>query len=361
MLTAVPINQANHHRLKPQYGEFSLAAKPEYSWHVTPPHIDELMVLFENGTMEGFMAIDDAEDPTGSRCEGFILYALEPHGAIEINVTYIPTDNSNTQTITDVLLQALLKALAKRDDWQTVSYAMLGKQGELVVTAPWYGLEPVGQAIQQFDLTNELALPILQKQHANMPTLGDEFTFKPWQDNTDIDAVSELVYKSFHKECDALWDPRFQSTVGAKEAITMMQSGRMGEFKPNWQTLLYKNDALIGFCFLLHTSQLEANIALIGVDKTANRDGTTRLGLGQHVLRTALVNLVKGIAKQEYLIASVTATMATDNIPAIHLYRKFGFQEVTHYPHTYLTRETAKNSYYGRRYFAEQPAGCCNH
>lgn len=358
MLTASPITTASLPRLANQYQAFVASAQTRYGWHATPPDLEQIRPLVEAGTMEGVMVVDDAADPTGQECDAFMLYASEDHGAIEINVVFIPEGATNPQTLFDVMMRQFLGNIQPKTDWETVSFAMLGCQGELVATASWYGLQPVGQAIQQFDMTNELALPILHKQHTAMAALEDlnpAYRLTAWEDSTDIDQVADVIYQSFHNECDAFWDPRFTSVAGAKQALEAMQSGRMGDFRPEWQTLLYQGDQLLGFCFLLHTGPMEANIALIGIDPAQKRKG-----LGQQVLRYGLVNLVKGIAQQQYLLSHVTATMGTDNLPAIHLYRKFGFQEVTHYPHTYLTRETAAASYVGKAIFGEKTAGCCH-
>ncbi len=350
MHKAAPLTPSALALIAPLYQQFAEVAQTAYGWHLPAPELEEVTRLLDAGSLMGVYVYHVAEQSP----QGFMLYAVEPHGAVEINVLHIPGED-DWQTVFDVLMREFIVQIRDREDWETVSFAMLGRHQRFALTAPWYGFMPEGQAVQTFNLMTEISLPILQKQHTQLGPLDPDFDLRTWQPE-DADKLPKLIYDCFHQQADAQWDPRFASVAGATQALTAITTGAMGIFKPEWQTVLLKGDTPIGFCFLLQTTEMEGNIALIGVHPTYKRQG-----LGAQVMRHALVNFVKGVANQQWMLSHITATMSTDSIPAIHLYRRFGFQETDCYPHCYLTRESAARSYYGKALFnPSTPAGCCH-
>lgn len=349
MIETQALTTHNINRLKPMYQLFQTLAKTDYHWHDTPVDFDQLKSFVISGGMQGFLAIDGVEETV----LGFMLYTVTDYAAIELNVIYIPSD-APWKTLFDIMMRGFLRQIEPLHHWKTVSYPMLGVQSRFVLTSGWYGLQPKGQAIQCFDLMQELSLPVLHKQHTELPKAPDGYTLTTWKPEY-TEQIANAIYHSFKKTDDALWDPRFQTLAGAKKALTAITTNQMGVFKPEWTSVMLKDNVPVGFCFVLHTEAIEANIALIGLHPDIQESG-----LGKQLLRHNLMTLVQGIVDNQWMIGKITATMSTDFSPAIHLYRRFGFQEIDCYPHAYLTRQTAAESYYGREIFTEASAGCCS-
>lgn len=336
--------------VRTMYGVFQSMAQAEYGWHDRPIDFDDLKHLVAQGVIKGLVAYDGVTE----EIKGFLLYMVEAHQAIELNVVYIPHDQP-WKALFDTMMKAFLAIIRHIPGWTTVSFPMLGVQERFVLTAPWYGFKLRGQAIQSFDLMEELSLPVLHKQHTEIPPVPEGYRFTPWK-NKYRDAIADAIYQSFKDTDDALWDPRFQSLDGAYQAIDVMQDNMMGIFKPEWCTMMLQGDRPVGFCFLVQTGGIEANIALIGLHPDVQEKG-----LGKQLFRQSLITIVQGIIDKRWMLGKITATMSTDFPPAVHLYRRFGFVEQENYPHAYLTHQTAASSYYGRAMFSQQSSGCCHH
>lgn len=331
------------------YGVFQNMAEAEYGWHDRPIDFDALVDLLRQKVIRGLLIVDGVTEEV----QGFLLYMVEAHDAIELNVIHIPPDKP-WKSMMDTLMKDFLRVIQEIPNWKTVSFPMLGIQERFVLTTHWYGFKPKGQAIQAFDLMEELSLPVLHKQHTDMPDVPEGYRFTTWKP-AYRDSIAEAIYQSFKETDDALWDPRFQSLEGAYQAIDVMESNLMGIFKPEWTSIMLEGERPVGFCFLVQTGGMEANIALIGLHPDIQQKG-----LGKQLLRHNLMTIVQGIVDKKWMVGKITATMSTDFPPAIHLYRRFGFIEQENYPHAYLTHETAANSYYGRAIFSKQSAGCCH-
>jgi ribosomal protein S18 acetylase RimI-like enzyme len=90
--------------------------------------------------------------------------------------------------------------------------------------------------------------------------------------------------------------------------------------------LLDDDDQVIGFCLMLETDVDRGNIPLVGVKHRGHQHG---LAVVQH-------SLSQWLAAGRLKV--VSATLETDNWPAIAMYRRLGFREWTHYPHVFLAR-----------------------
>lgn len=338
MITVHPLDGDTTDTLAPAYARFCADAVARYHWHNEPVSFDEMRTALASGALHGLMAQDVGGEPMG-----WMLYVVEPHRAVEINVIVIDGDQP-LKPVFDALMQAFLQAIAPRDDWECVSYPMLGCQDRLAQLGPWYGLTPVGQTIQRFNLADEISIPVLAKVYQALPPLPDGLRLAPWRPELG-DSAAEAIAEAFEKSNDARWDPRFRSVAGAKQVVALLESARMGALMPQAsQLLLGQGDRVEGFCFLLHGGGLDANVPLIGV-----RPSLRHKGLGIRLLAHTLVAMIETIAAGEAMIAEVTATVDTDNYFALKMYRKLGFQETTNYPHAWLTRDSVARSYYGRR------------
>lgn len=338
------------------YNNFTQKAMTDYRWTEQPVDFTTLIKAFEANFLKGLALFDSGDD----KPIGFMLYVYEEHRSVEINLIHIE-EPDNWQTMLDVLMRGFLAEIKNRPGWDCVSYPLLGIQSRFVLTLPWYGFKPVGQAIEKFDFTNELCLPVLGRQNETMPAVDEAYQLITW-DSANFkpkykDDAAVAIAKSFEKSNDTKWDPRFRSVEGAKKALLAMQDGRMGRFLPECTSLLIhkETDTAVGFCFLVQSDVTVANIPLIGV--IPDHKGKK---LGNQLLKHTLMSAVKKIIDGDMLLTEINATVDTDNFFALKMYRRMGFQELYNYPHCYLDAETASLSYFGKEAFAGQKSGCCS-
>ncbi|MEM0951281.1 MAG: GNAT family N-acetyltransferase [Cyanobacteria bacterium P01_H01_bin.74] len=326
------------HRLSPEcgekfggiYGRFMQCAKEDYyqEHELLPFH--EIMVTIAQKHLDGYLVLDDnLEDPVG-----FMLFRYEEHRAIEINVIYSETENA--KSFLGVLMPRFIADSLIREDWDVVSYAMLGKQAEFIRTILWYKFLPVGQAHLALDFTDAISIQIFQKQFPLSPDDGNTYRVTAWQPDY-LEAVSSIVYASFSKAVDANWDPRFRTENGATSVVNTIVSGQFGEFAHDCTGVLLKNELPIGVCFVIHANFTAGNIPLIGL--LPEESGK---GLGNLLIHETIKTTIQQMIKEENSFLKITATTDTDNIAAIKMYRRMGFTELHNYPHVYLPRERAK-------------------
>ncbi len=366
MLESFLLDETNVHRIEKSYQAFREMALEKYQWHDEPVDFETLKPNVVNGFIRGVVVEDSQEEEP---IQGFMLYVPEPHRAIEINVIHIP-EELEWKSIIDKMMMTFLATIKDQPGWDAISYPMLGIQERFVLTAHWYGLKPIGQAIQKFDLVNEISLPILQKVHEGMEALPDGFSLIPWENKESKEnkenkesedshwkpeykeQLAEAIYESFSKSNDAKWDPRFQSINGGRKVVNLLEANQMGLLQPEITSILLEDKGetkeVVGFCFIVQTDVGKANIPLIGV-----RPSVRKRGLGKHLLRHSLIRMVRGIMEERFMIAELTATVDTDNYFALKMYRRMGFQETINYPHCYGNADTLRSSHYGRELFKE--------
>ncbi len=310
------------------YGEFRGCAQEKYCWSYEPVEFSALQNAISNRLIRGYW-VEDTSEPEPI---AFMLYTIEEHRAIEINVIYIK-EGRETKTVMDRLMRLFIEEIKQEPGWEVVSYAMLGEQDKLIRTICWYGFKPVGQSIVRFDFTDSIAVQILKQQ--NLPTLPDGYTLDTWRPEY-AGEIAQSVYEAFSTASDAKWDPRFRTLLGARKAVGMIQSGMFGKFLPACTSVLLKESVPMGFCFIVEADISLGNIPLIGV-----RADEKFRGLGNHLLKHSLERTIQEFLEAKISIIAINATLDTDNYAAIKMYRRMGFKEEHHYPHTYLTREKA--------------------
>jgi len=343
--------------LKHLFDDFFPKATTHYEWHDEPIPFDVMETAIAQGIIQAVMAWDAVtQEPLA-----FMLFSLESHRAIEITLVHMPAllasedDITSWKTTFDALMTAFLAHIVTLPGWDCVSYALLGVQERLVLMTPWYGLKPVGQTIQVFDFTNQLALPLLAKQQHVLPPLTGGVRTRAWQPS-DRKQMPQLIAKAFRKQSDALWDPRFRSPEGVEQVLRLFDEGVMGKHLTQCTTMLTDGEGMfempIGFCFFLNSQFSKANIPLIGIDPDFQRQG-----LGKQLLCASMVRLVEEVRAGRLLVQTVDATVDTENVRALNMYRRIGFQETHTYPHAYLNRDTLAKSYYGKRFAKDMVPG----
>jgi ribosomal protein S18 acetylase RimI-like enzyme len=341
MYRARPFHASDWPQLSELYQAFSAVSTTGYGWDIPAAELYDLEPLLLSGAVEAFV-LEETDTAIGSVLQGFLLYKLEAHRAVEVIVFYLQPNVPIKPTL-DVMMRAWLPTLMEREAWDVVSYAMLGKQRDFIETITWYGFRPSGQTIQRLNLLDELTVPVLNKQLTSegypIPEgLQIESLAKTLQRPHALETLSVAIYEAFHTKTDALWDPRFRSVEGARQALTFMLDGAMGTLLSEVTPVLWDEitQEVAGFAYLIQSAPMQLNIPLIGLRPRYNGK---RLGhiLMQQLLRKAIEQLMQN----KLGFTEINATMDTDNGPAIQLYRHFGFQEEGYYPHVALSRELA--------------------
>ncbi len=329
MIKAHRITSDNVDRLQAIYGRFSARACDEYGWAEEPVPFEQLKKALSHRVVEGYWVEDSGKpDPV----VGLMLYRLEDHRAIEINVVYSELDDK--KTVLDRLIRQFIADIRDTEGWDVVSYAMLGKQEEFIRTITWYGFKPVGQAILKFPIMDAISLQTLKQQQ--LTPLEPEYQIDTWKPEY-AGETAQSIYESFCNSADAKWDPRFRTLMGAKQVTAMITGGVMGTHVPSCTTVALKNGTPVGFCFLVQPDMTTGNIPLVGI-----RPSEKKKGLGNHLLKRMLDTCIENMLAGKIGMLEISTTMDTDNIPAIKMYRRMGFREETNYPHVYLTREKAQ-------------------
>lgn len=340
MIKAHRITGENVERLRAIYARFCEKAKSHYRWAHDPVPFDLFAEAIPQKILEGYWVEDTSQGgPEGGEPAGFMLYRLEDHRAIEINVVY--SELEDKKTILDRLMRQFIADIRDTEGWDVVSWAMLGDQEGFIRTVTWYGFKPVGQAILNFHIlepqnynVDPITVQIWKQQQ--LPALPENYVIESWKPEY-AGAVAECVYEAFKDAADALWDPRFRSLMGAKKVVAMITGGMMGTHLAECTTVALKDGVPIGFCFLVQSDMMMGNLPLIGV-----KPGKKRLGLGAHLLKGMIDRAIDHMMQGKMAMLAISTTTDTDNIPAIKMYRRMGFREEYNYPHVYLTREKAR-------------------
>lgn len=327
MIKVHPLTVDQLEKIQPLYARFSARAKTDYNWHESPVDFDTLHWSIQSGWLHGYTL----ENTATGQMEGLMLYRREAHRSIEINL--IHWEEEDNKAMLAQLMPRFIKDTLAWDDWDVISYAMLGRQQRFIRTIPWYGFKALGQTIFKFDSLDVISLQIMQKQPETLP--GPEYAISYWKPEY-AEGIALCIYEAFRNSADAEWDPRFRSLESCHRVVDFLQQGLMGPLCAPCSAILLHDDVPAGFCFVLQSSFAGGNIPLVGI-----RPNENRRGLGRILLKHALNRVVEETVKGRLNMFTVDATTDTDNWAALNMYRRLGFKEEHNYPHAYLSRERA--------------------
>jgi GNAT superfamily N-acetyltransferase len=337
MLQAAVVNAANVDKLASLYEAFSTVAQSEYRWDIEPIPFAMMRMAIKDGILSAILVEDTSLDEPVA----MMLYRLEPHRAIEINVIYVKESHQGVlKSVTDRMMRCFVEKITTDPNlegrWDVVSYAMLGAQESLIRTITWYGFKPLGQAILKFNVMDEITIQILMLQKS--PELPEGYSLDSWKSQY-TEGVAQTLFEAFSKAPDALWDPRFRTLEGTRGIVNMVVQGDMGRHIGDCTTVLLKDNEPIGICFLLEANLGVGNIPLVGL-----RPSESGKKLGNLLLKSTLDKTIKAILDEskQFGMLEINATMETDNFAAIRMYRRMGFVEEYNYPHVYLEVDRAK-------------------
>jgi hypothetical protein len=329
VLQIAPITSNNIDRLQPAYTQFQQIAQVEYGWPLAAIGFDGLKQIISMGMLQGYLM----EDPVANRVVGFMLYNIEPFGALEIKVIYI-ADDQPVKSSLDQLMTVFIRDIQQLDGWETVSYPMLGQgQNRYSPYITWYGFKPVGQSVVKFNMFDGISVEIFKR--LQLPALPEGYRMVSW-DPQYTQGVIDVLTDAFSDSADSLWDPRFRNRAGMEEAFSFVQSGGYGKFWPSCITILLNaSDQPVGVCLLNIVSPEEANIPLVGILNSERKHKLGRVILAE-TIRKCIYEVIEG----KIITSTISATVATANFAAIKMYRNTAFQEEHWYPHVYQDRDS---------------------
>lgn len=328
MLQVFDLNANTLDKLRPLYAQFEAVAQSHYGWPATALEFPFLSHVITMGALKGYVVEDVAE----KKPVAFLLYNIEPYRALEIKVIYM-TDDAPVKIALDVLMNRFIQDIKVLPNWDVVSYPILG-EGQLryIDFMTWYGMKPVGQSVTSFHLFNSIGVEVFKR--AEFPPLPEGYRFATYEPQYQ-EGVIDVLTQAFEHSVDALWDPRFRTRHGVAEAFHFVQNGGYGVFYPNCTTvMLNAQDKVVGVCLFNIVGKHEANIPLIGIALSERKHK-----LGRTLLAETVRRCIFEVIESKLDIAKITATVATENIPAVKMYRYTGFQEDNWYPHVYQNKD----------------------
>ncbi|OGI30530.1 MAG: hypothetical protein A2287_03315 [Candidatus Melainabacteria bacterium RIFOXYA12_FULL_32_12] len=313
------LNNNNIEQIQALYEDFKVKSTTDYKFDIPPLEYEDFKNIATQDVLKGFVLFEDSEP------KGFLLYVLEQHKAIELNIIFVPDNDNQKRT---VLLKAFLDCIKDKDDWNVVSYPMLGIQESFTRDISLLGFKLIGQAIVKFKFDNIISYQILK--NLTLPELPEGYRIATWQ-NEYFEQASQAIHDTFKTATDTNFDPRFLTLEGSKDVVNKIVSNIFGFFLPECTAVIIHNDELIGVCFADITDVLTANIPLIGV-KQAHKNK----GFGKYLLKNSVASIIESIQQGKIYATEVNAAVETDNFAALRMYRKIGFKEDYTYPHAYL-------------------------
>jgi len=322
------LTSSNINQIKEIYESFRLKAIKDYRYEIEPLDFYSFKEAVADGQLNGIALFEDSQP------EGLLVFVVEPHKAIELNIIHVP-DRKDLNKKRLALAGALLDYLKSKTDWKVISYPLLGFQETFTRDIALLKFQLTGQAMVKFDFSDPVAYKIIQK--AGIGNLPEGYTIECW-DEKYFESAIEIINLGFKNSKDVNFDPRFLTPEGCKEVIGKITGNVFGHFMPEETKVIVKDGALEGVCFVNMVTPVKANIPLISVRKNIRNKG-----LGKFLLKTAVVSIIKALSEQKIAVSEVNAAVETDNYPALKMYRRVGFREDFTYPHAYYKNPNYKD------------------
>ena len=317
----VKINNTNLQDMEFAYLDFLISARRDYGFEITPLEFEDFKELTKLGAINTFALYEK------NILKSFLIYNIILDTA---EITIIHTFAKDTNQIEKK--KALIKTLMDEEsikNCKIISYAMMGKQADFVKEIAMFGFEFVGQAIVNFDLTKDSISRRIFDKVSHQFQLPESFKVVNWDDKYAKNIV-DLIYLSFYEMQDKKFDSRFASKEGCEDILAKITENIYGNFLPQYTKILLQDGIPVGFCLINLTTDIIANVPLIGISPSIKFKK-----LGQTLLSLALKDIITATDKGLLPLLEINATVDTDNLPAINIYRKTGFKESVYYPQAY--------------------------
>lgn len=306
------------------FESFRVMSFNDYKFESPPLSAEEAEVLIKEEVLKGYLLYED-EIP-----KGFLLYLVTEQNAIELNIIHLEgKDFVNKKRKT--LLNALVEEIKDKDFWNVVSYPLLGIQQSFVREIVQFDFKMVGQTVVKYSFSSILSDKIRKK--FMLQELPEGYEATEWKPEY-YDQACEVIFESFSKAKDTLFDPRFLTIEGTRDVVNKIVNEDYGVFLKDITTVLLNNGEVVGVCFANLTNPLIMNIPLVGI-----KDAYKNKGFGKYLLKQTSDKAVAKAKAGELGVFEINATVETDNFPALRMYRKIGYMEDHSYPHAYLNNQ----------------------
>ena len=302
------------------YNDFRQKAATDYKFELQPLEYNDFVQSIKNNLVQCIILFEQ-DIPTG-----FLAYTTVISESLELNIIHVIGDE-NTITKRCLLMQKFLEENSELISKKVVTYAVLGKQEEIVPELSKFGFTTVNQSVMKFDFKNP---DICQKLRENpLPRLNNGFVTTSWNDKYFNDAVY-IIHNSFKNMSDAKFDPRFLSIEGTQDILVKIISNIYGEFLKDETKVLLYHDKPVGLCFANLTNEFIANIPLVAVNH--NLRGKS---YGIYLLKSVVTDVYQSVINGTRPLSEINASCDSDYSPAFKMYKNIGFDVLYSYKQAY--------------------------
>jgi len=312
------ITKENIKELEFAYNDFYMRSYSDYGFEILPLEFRDIESFVESGILNIFGLFHN------NILKGFLIYNIIVE-VVELSIMHC-VGGDDIVAKKSALMQALKDEVSGKG-YKLISYAMMGIQKDFIVKSAQFDFEYVGQAIVNFKFSNEKSVQIFNKVKDRPTPEGIEIV--NWDMKYAQDLI-KLINESFANMQDYKFDPRFLTLSGCEDILVKIVENIYGTFMPNKTKILLENGVPKGFCFVNLTTDNIANIPIIGISPELKYKG-----LGQLLLTKAIEGLINDVMQGKLPLIELNATVDTDNLPALNIYRKLGFKESSNYLQTY--------------------------
>lgn len=302
------------------YNDFRQKAAVDYKFELQPLEYNDFVKSI-NSELVKCIILFEQDVPTG-----FLAYTTVISESLELNIIHVVGDENSIQKRC-LLMQKFLEETADIITQKVVTYAVLGKQEEIISELPKFGFTTVNQSVMRFDFKNSDICKTLREKP--LPRLNNGFFVTSWDDKYFNDVV-KIVHNAFKKMSDAKFDPRFSSIEGTQDIILKIVSNIYGEFLKNETKILLYHEKPVGICFCNLTNDFMANIPLVAVNE--NLRGKS---YGLYLLKSVVLDVYQTVTNGTRPLNEINASCDSDYFPAFKMYKAAGFDVSYSYKQAY--------------------------
>lgn len=302
------------------YNDFRQNAATDYKFELEPLEYPDFVKSLNEGLVKCIILFEQ-DVPTG-----FLTYTTVISESLELNIIHVMGDENSIQKRC-LLMQKFLEENVNLISKKVVTYAILGKQEEIIPELPVFGFHTVNQSVMRFDFQNNEIIKKLRE--TSLPRLNNGFSTSAWNDNYFGDAV-KIVHNAFKKMSDSKFDTRFASLEGTKDIIEKIVTGIYGEFLPNETKVLLYREKPIGFCFANLTNSSIANVPVVAI-----KEKYRGKSYGVYLLKSVVTDVYQTVLNGERNLSEINASCDSDYAAAFKMYKAVGFEEFYSYKQAY--------------------------
>ncbi len=300
------------------YNDFRQKAAIDYNFELEPLIYEDFIKSVNEGLIKCIILFEQ-DIPTG-----FLTYTTVISYSLELNIIHILGDE-NTLQKRCLLLQKFLEENINLIHQKVVTYAVLGKQEEIVGELPKFGFTVVNQSVMKFDFQNAGST----LSNSALPRLKNGFRLTSWNDKY-FNSVAEIIHNAFKNSSDSKFDPRFLSVNGCQDIVLKIVNGIYGEFlKDETKILLYKEKP-VGICFANLTNSSIANVPIVAI-----KENLRGKSLGIYLLKSVVTDVWNAVLNGNRILSEINATCDSSYLPALKMYQAVGFNEEYSYKQSF--------------------------